>query len=111
MFLQVETVGDCYVAVAGIPKQRSDHATALVQFAHEIMAEMKWKTHELELFLGPDTGKWPLFHQLNLNFVVTGDLQLRIGCHSGPVTAGVIRGDRSRFQVRRFLENCWYTVF
>jgi len=29
----------------------------------------------------------------------TGDLKLRVGIHSGPVTAGVLRGDRSRFQL------------
>jgi class 3 adenylate cyclase len=27
------------------------------------------------------------------------DLSLRIGVHSGPVTAGVLRGDRARFQL------------
>ena len=32
-------------------------------------------TMKLEVTLGPDTG----------------DLQIRIGCHSGPVTAGVVR--------------------
>lgn len=29
----------------------------------------------------------------------TGDLKLRIGLHSGPVTAGVLRGQKSRFQL------------
>ena len=29
----------------------------------------------------------------------TGDLMLRVGLHSGPVTAGVLRGERSRFQL------------
>jgi class 3 adenylate cyclase len=29
----------------------------------------------------------------------TRDLVLRIGIHSGPVTAGVLRGDRGRFQL------------
>ena len=29
----------------------------------------------------------------------TGDLGLRIGLHSGAVTAGVLRGERSRFQL------------
>jgi Adenylate and Guanylate cyclase catalytic domain len=29
----------------------------------------------------------------------TADLKLRIGLHSGPVVAGVLRGDRSRFQL------------
>jgi len=40
-------------------------------------------TKRLEVSLGPDTG----------------DLSLRIGLHSGQVTAGVLRGDKSRFQL------------
>ena len=28
---QVETVGDCYVAVAGLPEARKDHAVAVVR--------------------------------------------------------------------------------
>jgi hypothetical protein len=40
-------------------------------------------TKQLELSLGPDTA----------------DLALRIGVHSGPVTAGVLRGERARFQL------------
>lgn len=34
--------------------------------------------HDLESLLGPDTG----------------ELSMRIGLHSGPTTAGVLRGDR-----------------
>ena len=37
----------------------------------------------MEVQLGPDTG----------------DLKLRVGLHSGPCTAGVLRGDRARFQL------------
>jgi class 3 adenylate cyclase len=40
-------------------------------------------TRELEITLGPETG----------------DLSMRFGLHSGPVTAGVLRGDRARFQL------------
>jgi hypothetical protein len=40
-------------------------------------------TKELEVTLGPDTG----------------DLLLRIGLNSGPVTGGVLRGERARFQL------------
>lgn len=29
----------------------------------------------------------------------TEELQMRIGLHSGPVTAGVLRGNRARFQL------------
>lgn len=40
-------------------------------------------TRELEVRLGPDTTM----------------LGFRVGLNSGPVTAGVLRGERSRFQL------------
>ena len=82
-----------------------------VRFAKDILVKMHTVTTNLERILGPDTG----------------DLGLRIGIHSGPgeytgspqlatvikhnlthkklnhtlvtVTAGVLRGERSRFQL------------
>ncbi|CAB9515790.1 Receptor-type guanylate cyclase gcy [Seminavis robusta] len=80
---KVETVGDCYVAVSGLPKPRKDHPVAMCRFARDILAKMRTLTKALEVTLGPDTG----------------DLDLRVGVHSGPVTAGILRGDRSRFQL------------
>ena len=47
------------------------------------MIKMDTLTKELEISLGPDTG----------------DLQLRIGLHSGSITAGVLRGEKARFQL------------
>jgi len=44
---------------------------------------MNEMTAKLEVTLGPDTA----------------ELQLRVGIHSGQVTAGVLRGQRSRFQL------------
>jgi class 3 adenylate cyclase len=80
---KVETVGDCYVAVAGLPNPRKDHAVAMARFARECMHRMHQLTRKLEVVLGPDTA----------------DLSMRFGLHSGPVTAGVLRGERSRFQL------------
>jgi class 3 adenylate cyclase len=80
---KVETVGDCYVAATGVPTYQKDHATIMVCFANDIMIKMSVLVKELEVSLGPDTG----------------DLALRIGIHSGPITAGVLRGQRSRFQL------------
>jgi class 3 adenylate cyclase len=80
---KVETVGDCYVAVAGLPDPRKDHAVAIANFARRCMVLMHETTKKLEKTLGPDTS----------------ELSIRIGVHSGPVTAGVLRGDRSRFQL------------
>lgn len=76
-------MGDCYVAVTGIPEARRDHAVTMARFARDCMFEAKHLTKKLEKTLGPDTG----------------DLRVRIGLHSGPVTGGVLRGSRARFQI------------
>ncbi len=80
---KVETVGDCYVAVTGLPDPRKDHAVAMCRFALDCVQKMDVLTKKLEVILGPDTT----------------DLKMRVGLHSGPVTAGVLRGERSRFQL------------
>jgi class 3 adenylate cyclase len=43
----------------------------------------------------------PRSHFANERFISsdTADLAMRFGMHSGPVTAGVLRGDRPRFQL------------
>ncbi|CAB9522230.1 Receptor-type guanylate cyclase gcy [Seminavis robusta] len=80
---KVETVGDCYVAVCGLPDPRKEHATVMVKFATDCLTKMLALVRRMETSLGPDTG----------------DLSMRIGLHSGPVTAGVLRGDKGRFQL------------
>eukprot|EP00980_Cylindrotheca_fusiformis_P011350 scaffold2626_cov159-Cylindrotheca_fusiformis.AAC.1 len=80
---KVETVGDCYVAAAGLPEPTDDHAVVACRFARDCLKKMKDVTLKLEVSLGPDTS----------------DLELRTGIHSGQVTAGVLRGQRSRFQL------------
>jgi class 3 adenylate cyclase len=76
---KVETVGDCYVAVTGLPTPRRDHAVAMARFARDCVETMEGLTKKLEVSLGPDTG----------------DLRLRVGLHSGSVTAGVrVSGSR-----------------
>ena len=80
---KVETVGECYVAVAGLPQPRKDHAIVMARYSRDCLMKFHSLTKKLELMLGPDTT----------------DLALRIGMHSGPVTAGVLRGERSRFQL------------
>ena len=105
--MQVETVGDCYVAVAGLPDPRPDHASVMARFARDCLKKMNELTKQLETTLGPDTGKqdrtsWLQFFRKTsfLTYPITlGDLSIRIGLHSGPVTAGVLRGEKSRFQL------------
>ena len=74
---------DCYVASAGVPTPREDHAVAIARFASDILTAMPLLLTKLETSLGPDTA----------------ELAIRIGIHSGPVTSGVLRGDKGRFQL------------
>ncbi|CAB9505993.1 Receptor-type guanylate cyclase gcy [Seminavis robusta] len=80
---KAETVGDQYVAVAGLPKAREDHAIVMARFARDAMETFIEHIKMLEVSLGPDTS----------------ELGIRFGLHSGPITAGVLRGERARFQL------------
>lgn len=62
---KVETVGDCYVAVSGLPDPRPDHAVVMAKVAQQCVYKMGILTKRLECVLGPDTG----------------DLRIRIGLH------------------------------
>ena len=79
-FIFMIMLGDCYVAVTGLPDPSPDHAVQMAKFARDCIEKMAYLTSRLEVSLGPDTG----------------DLDLRIGIHSGQVTAGVLRGERMR---------------
>lgn len=69
---KIKTVGDAYMAAAGVPNPRPDHAEAMARFALDMQVAV---------------ARYNASHGANLH--------LRIGIHSGPVTAGVI--GKSRF--------------
>ena len=81
---KVETIGDCYMAVTGLPEPQQDHALIMAKFARDISLKLRQKVQEME------TSQYNLY---------TGELALRVGLHSGPVTAGVLRGEKSRFRL------------
>lgn len=80
---KVETVGDTYMAVTGVPGAQERHAEIMVQYCSACLVKMEQLTRDLEETLGEGTA----------------DLTMRFGLHSGKVTAGVLRGDRARFQL------------
>lgn len=64
---KIKTIGDAYMAVAGLPVPRPDHAVAMAEMALGMQAAFT------EAIRGRDA-----------------PLAIRIGIHSGPVVAGVI---------------------
>jgi class 3 adenylate cyclase len=68
-----------YMAATGLPSPNAAHATVMADFALQ-----------LEPLLA---------RACDLTGVTPGQLSLRVGLHSGSVTAGVLRADRSRFQL------------
>jgi adenylate cyclase len=63
---KIKTIGDCYMVASGVPRIRSDHATALVNLALDMQAAVagtRFGGHELAF---------------------------RMGINSGPVVAGII---------------------
>jgi len=74
---KIKTIGDCYMAAAGVPDPCDDHASRAARLALDMRAAVATPTMAGE-----------------------GGLVLRIGINSGPVTAGVIG-------TKRFLYDLW----
>jgi class 3 adenylate cyclase len=74
---KIKTMGDAYMAVAGLPVPREDHAEAIAEFALDLQAE-------ISRFAG-ESGQ---------------PLALRIGINTGPVVAGVIG-------TKKFIYDLW----
>ena len=74
---KIKTIGDCYMAAAGVPTPRPDHARALALMALDMLEAIR--TADAIAHLG---------------------LELRVGINSGPVVAGVIGR-------KRFLYDLW----
>jgi guanylate cyclase len=74
---KIKTIGDCYMAAAGVPSPRPDHAHALALMALDMVSSMR-----------------------SIDPVAELGLELRVGINSGPVVAGVIGR-------KRFLYDLW----
>ena len=80
--LKLDRVGDCYIACTGLPHETKDHGVIICQFAEECRAKM-----------------FDVLERLGHHLDGVEGLSMRFGIHSGPVTAGVLRGQKSRFEL------------
>ncbi len=73
---KIKTIGDAYMAVAGAPQARPDHAIVVVEFAQALIRAVDEIRERTGL-----------------------EIQVRIGVASGPVVAGVIGARRLQFDL------------
>ncbi len=73
---KVKTIGDAYVAVAGVPEARPDHAAAMADMALGMIEAVD-----------------------EFNAVLDPKFQLRVGLQTGPVAAGIIGKHRFLYDI------------
>ena len=73
---KIKTIGDAYMAAAGVPTKHPDHKRQAMRFASALLMAME-----------------------RLNVKLDSELSIRIGLHSGPVVAGVIGRQKSIYDL------------
>jgi class 3 adenylate cyclase len=87
---KIKTIGDCYMAAAGIPIPRKDHAEAIAMMAMEVMETMKgyWVSGIGDRVSG--ILEEAISSYTPTPITNTQKIQFRIGLDCGPIVAGVI---------------------
>jgi class 3 adenylate cyclase len=73
---KIKTIGDAYMAAAGVPLPRADHAEVMAEFALAMLAALE-----------------------RVNAAAEVPFEMRIGIHTGPVVAGVIGSHRFLYDI------------
>lgn len=85
---KIKTIGDAYLAIAGMPEIQEDHADRIANAALSLQHHLRSLNVTIPSHLG--NSDW-IEH--------VGDLEVRIGLHCGPLVAGVIGKKRAQFDV------------
>jgi adenylate cyclase len=85
---KIKTIGDSYLAVAGVPEPLDDHAQRAAQAALAMLRGL----NELQLTMDPKFGDTSWTREV-------GEINVRIGLHCGPLVAGIVGEHRLQYDV------------
>ena len=85
---KVKTIGDSYMAVAGVPDIQDDHVDRMARAATEIQQALT----NLQLKMPPELGDTSWIDNIK-------EVHARVGVHCGPVVAGVVGKERLQYDV------------
>ena len=85
---KVKTIGDSYMAVAGVPDFQDDHVDRMARASTEIQEALT----RLQLKMPPELGDTSWVDNIK-------EVHARVGVHCGPVVAGVVGKERLQYDV------------
>jgi len=85
---KVKTIGDSYMAVAGVSADQTDHAYRAACAAIDMVSQLA----ELRITMDPSLGDTSWTSEI-------GEISVRIGLHCGPIVAGVVGEERLQYDV------------
>lgn len=85
---KIKTIGDSYMAVAGVPEALDGHASKAAHAAVDLLTEL----NSLEISMPAELGDTSWVNDIER-------IDVRIGMHSGPVVAGIIGSERLQYDV------------
>jgi adenylate cyclase len=93
---KIKTIGDAFLAVAGVPEFRMDHAQCTANAAIKIMKDLD----TLEITSLTSTGSASDTSSPDNSWIKeVGTIKVRIGLHSGPVVAGIVGEERLQYDI------------
>lgn len=89
---KIKTIGDSYLAVAGLDEEEADHRVVSARKASRACIDLMLRLQEIDVVMPSVSGEPDWTEDV-------GKIEFRIGVHCGPIVAGVIGSRRPQYDV------------